>query len=532
MAKGSMRDRLEQTYGNRNGGSQKPSSPPKKEEKPYDRKEIEVNTHEAAVNDEIMQVLREDKSLYQRSGVLVEVINREETGIEIKDISQANLRERLTRLIRFVRETKEGQTSPVHPPEWSVAAIAQRGIWPGVPELTAVAEFPVLTPAGHLLIKDGYDPASKMYLSTGCGDIDLPKKITPKRLGDSVGRLRGLVSQFPWRSPRDEAAWFAALLTPICRPVIFGPCPMFLVDANLPGSGKTLLAQLIAVILTGRKVGVQAWPEQLDQRQTIISAIAITGRSVLLLDNLTGRFGDAVTDAVLTSESWQYRPFRTQRTVEIPLRCVMIGTGNNLTLAGDTPRRVLRIRLECAIENPEERQGFDIPDLLTHVREHRKEVLTDLLTMVQWWMESGRPADLPAWGSYEAWTSVVRGIIDHCGLGDPYDQAAKATLADFDDGATATFLRCLFDLDPDKEGISVADILRRVDAPEREDDPINMRDLRSALQMICPKGTTSQLGARLRAIKRRPIDGLFIDTLPPQRGLVRWVVREKQELIS
>ena len=117
----------------------KTAIPPQKPERKDDRVEIVISTDEAVVNEAVIQALAKDDQLYQRAGKLVHVvsgavhdgIDRPDDAPHILSLSLAGLRERLTRVVRFVtlRETKEGEIerSPAHPPRWCYDAIDSRG---------------------------------------------------------------------------------------------------------------------------------------------------------------------------------------------------------------------------------------------------------------------------------------------------------------------------------------------------------------------------------------------------------------------
>ena len=141
----------------------KAALPPQKPEHKDDRVEIVISTDEAVVNESVIQALAKDDQLYQRAGKLVHVvsganhdsIDRPEDVPRVLSISLAGLRERLTRVTRFVTvcesEDGEGETMPAHPPKWCYEAIAARGEWSGIRSLAGVVTAPVLRPDASVL---------------------------------------------------------------------------------------------------------------------------------------------------------------------------------------------------------------------------------------------------------------------------------------------------------------------------------------------------------------------------------------------
>src|SRR5262249_4519507 len=108
------------------------------------------------------------------------------------------------------------------------------------------------------------------------------------------------------------------------------------------------------------------------------------------------------------------------RMVAAPLYMAWYATGNNVLIAADTARRVCHVRLESPDERPEERDGFRHPDLLAWVGENRGRLLAAALTILRAYRAAGRPdQSLPAWGSFEGWSRLVRSAVIWVGLPDP-----------------------------------------------------------------------------------------------------------------
>ena len=158
------------------------------------------------------------------------------------------------------------------------------------------------------------------------------------------------------------------LLTPLARFAIPGPCPLFLIDANAPGTGKSKLTDIVAILSTGRAMPRTTYPDNDEEMRKRISSIAIAGDRLMLLDNIASSFGGSSLDAALTGTTWRDRILgRSEMTAELPLFTIWFATGNNVALKGDAIRRVVSCRLETREERPEERRDFAIQgDLLGH----------------------------------------------------------------------------------------------------------------------------------------------------------------------
>ena len=67
---------------------------------------------------------------------------------------------------------------------------------------------------------------------------------------------------FPFESDASHANAVAALFTPILRPMIDGPVPLCIIDKPQAGTGASLLAEVIALITTGRPAAMMTSPRK------------------------------------------------------------------------------------------------------------------------------------------------------------------------------------------------------------------------------------------------------------------------------
>ena len=85
----------------------------------------------------------------------------------------------------------------------------------------------------------------------------------------------------------DRAHAVAAMLLPFLQRIIGGLAPIHLIEAPTQGSGKGLLASLISIVSTGSAPEGRTVPENEDEIRKMITAELITGRPIILLDNLS-----------------------------------------------------------------------------------------------------------------------------------------------------------------------------------------------------------------------------------------------------
>src|SRR5262249_49127335 len=147
--------------------------------------------------------------------------------------------------------------------------------------------------------------------------------------------LLSVVCDFPFAGEARRAAWLAGLLTPLARFAIAGPCPLFLLDANTPGSGKSLLADIVSLVATGRPMPRTAYPDGDEEMRKRIPSVALAGDRLILIDNVATTFGGAALDSALTAVTWRDRILgRSEMTAELPLVATWFASGNNVALRG------------------------------------------------------------------------------------------------------------------------------------------------------------------------------------------------------
>jgi len=495
-----------------------------------DRPKILIDTNEHRVVCETVTALTADPDIYQRGGILVRVVRsthprdgivRAKGSATIGALPPANLRERMTRFATFTKIDREGEEVSAHPAVWLVNAVDARGEWPGIRHLLGVSDAPVLRHDGSIWQSPGYDPITGVLYEPATAFPAIPDGINIDDADAAMTELLDVVCDFRFETEEHKAAWMASLLTPLARFAFEGPTPLFLIDANVRGAGKGLLAQTVGWIVLGREMPVSSYSHDSDEMRKKITAIAIAGDRMLLFDNLEGLFGNDALDRALTSTRWKDRILGKSQEIELPLIPAWYATGNNVQVAADTTRRIIHVRLDVLDEHPEDRTGFKHPNLLGWIAEHRGHLLTRAITILAAYCRAGRPSqNLTPLGSFEGWSSVVREAVVWVGLPDPcLTRTRLVESADTTTDALVQFIAAWEQYDAYTQGFVVSDMVNTLYPPLREhaprDDASNA--MRAAVENLigCPPGktpTARQLGNRLRRFRRRVIGGKYLDT--------------------
>ncbi len=380
---------------------------------------------QVAMADQVIAVLASHPNLYQRYNQLVQTTSQElppdfEDGADaapaIRPLKSARLRELIQFFFRFSREGKYG--NPVHAdcPVWLPQAIEARDQWQHIEPLTGIVTWPAMRPDGTFIVRPGYDDRTGIIYR---GDpIAVPECPSERAARSSAEALLALVAEFPFESDAHRSSWLAFPLTILTRYAV-DCAPVWVFDAPTPGSGKTLLAEIGARIVSGRHLPRMSPSEDDEENRKRITAKAISGDAVCLIDNLVGTFGGPAFDAAVTAPYWNDRVLGSNREINEPLRIVWAVSGNNITIKGDMQRRALHCRIDPQCERAEERKFKRTQaELIEHINENRTTYLQHLIVMLKFGMASA-PLAMKSWGSFDLWSRVVRQAIVCAGLPDP-----------------------------------------------------------------------------------------------------------------
>ena len=298
---------------------------------------------------------------------------------------------------------------------------------------------------------------------------------------------------------------------------------MFANRATTPGTGKGLIVDSISLLSTGRVAARMSAPGDDSEARKRITAIALEALPIVLIDNVEGSFGSPCIAAALTADIWSDRVLGESRTVTLPIRAVWFLTGNNVTFRGDLGRRVIPCDLDARCEHPEDRAGFEYPNLREHISTIRPRLVAAALTILRAYHVAGRPSHgKPAKGSFEAWDALVRGALIWAGAPDPVKTCERVRQeADLE-------LDALREAVESWETAFGRQAATSAEATQRAKDD---NELAAALAALagCPIGKLDarRLGYGLRRFAGRIVGGRrFEREVGRTHGAARWLVRK------
>ncbi len=510
-----------------------------------DRMGIEVDTDEFRVVSASISALAAHPDVYQRGGALVQVItdSRASKGItrpastpHIARMREPRLREILSEQCDFYKWTAgtkkaEPEQRSMHPPKWVAEQVAARDQWERVRHLEAVSSTPFLRPDGTVCDQPGFDEPTGVLYQPSRKFPALADRVSLEQAIRARDFICDIFADFPFAAPEHRSCIVAGVLTPLARHAFSGPAPLVLIDKNVRGAGGSLLADAVSMCATGRTIARMVQSANDDEDRKRIFSIGLAGDTMVLIDNITRPLGGAALDSALTGTEFRDRVLGRSGMETAPLLACWFATGNNVQVMGDTLRRVLPVRLESQHEKPEERKGFRHDPLLPYVEAEHPKLVIAALTILKGYFQSGR-ADLglPAWGSFDSWSRVVRESLVWAGMADP--GKARQQLTEGAD-AEATALRVVFEhwrlLDDTGTGVTAARILETVNSTDPQDQTTPHQAVREALIELAPTafakgGSARSLGKRLKHFKGRVLGGNALDSRTSNMG-ERWFMR-------
>lgn len=472
--------------------------------------------------DRVVEALSHTET-YQKAGKLVGV--RRDVSLidgkyvpldnpQIWALPLQNVEERIDQVAQFIGIDEQGHEVPVKAPPGLAQKLFVRGEWSHVRPIVGVVGYPFLRP-DWTICTSGYDEATRV-LCTNTEILSVSEAPSKDEALEALALLREPFCDVCFSDPIAESAAISFLLTLIARYAI-GNAPLFVFDANIERSGKTLLATTLAGIAIGREVGTAALSTHEDEIRKALFSIARAGSPLSIFDNIKGRIESAALEAAITSGVVSDRILGESEIVELPCKSVFAITSNNATLSTDLIKRSIAIRLHSPEERPEHRQGFRYR-LPAVAIDARKDLLAAAFTILRAYDVAGRPTQLPALGSFTDWTQTVAAPLVWLGMPNPIDSQI-----DFAAGAD-TITEPL---------IALLETMREIyDEPQTVGAIVADDRLRPAFsEMFGERFMTARyVSEQFRKLRLRNVGGMCLDReYQGKTKTYRWFVRSAEE---
>jgi hypothetical protein len=263
--------------------------------------------------------------------------------------------------------------------------------------------------------------------------------ISPMSFTEAKAEIETLLAEFPWADDggRSKAVAIAAMLTTFAGGLMPTKAtkPVFIYTANAEGSGKTTLAQLAGTPYADTPA--EAAPRDEAEWQKKLLSLVISGRRLVLLDNLKGHLNSPSFEGYTTSATFGGRILGGSREFTGEAGATILITGNGLTFTPDLRRRALIVELFMKELRAEDRT-FRRRISPATISAMRPRILSALWGIVTAWDHAGRPQASRMNTSFPEWCETIGGMVEFAGWCCPTAPAQIEGMGDTDTADFAT----------------------------------------------------------------------------------------------
>jgi hypothetical protein len=382
-----------------------------------------------------IEALAKDATLYQRAGELVRIVRitelEERSASDVKDkgilfagtpmmrqVPEANLLTRMCALVPCERwNEKEQDYVRCDPPAKLIRAVLTAVEYPMIRVLRGVAETPFLRPDGSVCQTPGYDRMTGYLYAPRWVFPTVPNHPSQDEAHAAFQQLWHVYAGLDFVDDNARACPIAGILTIFAQAAIQGCVPIFMTEANTPGTGKTLTSDTIGIIASGRPMPRRSFPGPGDELRKVLDSYARDGTRFFCLDNIGQDFGGEALEAAVTTEGhYDLRILGETRNIRVEWKTIIFGTGNNIGFCrADIIPRTLMSRMETQAEDP---RGRDVStflikeNLLDYVKRNQTALAVAALTVLRAFTFAGRPEQgHKPWGSFAAFADLIADAI-------------------------------------------------------------------------------------------------------------------------
>ena len=184
------------------------------------------------------------------------------------------------------------------------------------------------------------------------------------------------------------------LLTAILVPRFIGSKPAVLFSGNQPELGKSILAQIIAILRDGHPAETATYNPNDEEFEKRLGAIVRRGVTTIIIDNAKGRgrnprIESACLERSITDPILSFRLLGYSQEIRAENSHIFCVTANTPDVSRDLVTRSVVVNLYY--EGNPERRTFSIADPEGYAQQHRLELLGELIGMVERWKAAGMP---------------------------------------------------------------------------------------------------------------------------------------------
>ncbi len=245
-----------------------------------------------------------------------------------------------------------------------------------------------------------------------------------------TAHLDALLEDFCFKSPADRTNYLGVLLTALLMPRFIGSKPAALFNGNQPELGKSILAQIIAILRDGQTTETASYNPNDEEFEKRLGAIVRRGVTTVIIDNAKSRgrnprIESACLERSITDPVLSFRLLGQSASIRAENSHIFCITANTPDVSRDLVTRSVVINLHY--EGDPARREFSICDPEGYAHQHRLGLLGELIGMVERWKSLGMPiAKTHSRFNKRGWGNIIGGILEACGQPDFLANAEEA----------------------------------------------------------------------------------------------------------
>jgi len=333
-------------------------------------------------------------------------------------LSSAELTGLLNQHVEFYFVNDDGGEYKPLPTSYANTWLNNVGQRERLPAIRLFSHNPIYTEDWRL-VAPGFDPQSGLYYAG--------PQIEPV---EGTKHLDTLLRDFCWRKPTDRTNYIGILLTGLLVSRFIGSKPAALFNGNQPELGKSVLAQILAILRDGHHVETASYNANDEEFEKRLGTIVRRGVTTIIIDNAKARGRNSKIDSAclersITDPILSFRLLGFSQEIRAENSHLFCITANSPDVSRDLITRCVVINLEY--EGDPRRRSFSMSDPEAYVQTNRQQLLGELVNMVERWKGSGMPlANVQTRFNKKDWGSIIGGILHANGEPDFMNNAEDA----------------------------------------------------------------------------------------------------------
>ena len=397
-----------------------------------------------------------DKTLFSYGGTPVVVLKRGSPGYNDTVMLRPGVdafAHHLEGHVQFVRQDgKEKVDVLIEADHRLVRRMMDSSINWGMPKISGVIMYPVVTRDGSLVTAEGFNRETALYIGEGLGITQNELDATP--ISTALETILDLYSDFPFHDPSiGQSLSVACFLSAFARKAL-DKSPAFIVTSPYPADGKTIWSYIPQIALSKEPANYSLSGNEEEQIKQLTSYF-MEDPDLMVFDNQNGRFHSQALTELLTSGKFKARLLGKNDTVQFTPKTSIIVNGINVRPSEEIMTRSIVVEFDRRTS-----EQFKHPQILEYVMQQRRHVVKAALRLLQ----HGVTADIKPFkpSRFYEWDQFVRKAVIAAGLVDPMREDLRSRSMDEESSIKDELVSWLFKQFPPGSSFSSHDIQDRI----------------------------------------------------------------------